>query len=71
MIITTKEAFVNTIFREIVIIAAWSIWKHRNSIIFDEESLSFNKWRLCFFQDMSLVTLRVPDLKDNVWLSSL
>ncbi|KAF8753586.1 hypothetical protein HU200_011621 [Digitaria exilis] len=55
MIIAARAAFGNAIFREIVIVASWSIWKHRNNIIFNGESLSFNKWRLCFFQEMSLI----------------
>ncbi|KAF8755765.1 hypothetical protein HU200_011234 [Digitaria exilis] len=75
MIITARATFGNAIFWEIVIVALWSIWKHRNSIIFFYgESLSFNKWRLYFFQEMSLVTLRVKSgLKDkiNVCLSSM
>ncbi|KAF8689576.1 hypothetical protein HU200_041750 [Digitaria exilis] len=74
MIICSRQAFGSTIYREIVIIAVWCIWCHRNSIIFDGQCLSFAAWRRCFRQEVDLVTLRVnPELKDKLvsFVSSL
>lgn len=34
MIIDARQQFGSPIFREIIMVAAWSIWCHRNSIIF-------------------------------------
>lgn len=41
MFLRAREGFNSIIFGKVVIIAMWSIWKHRNSIIFDGSSLSF------------------------------
>lgn len=73
-IITARERFGSTIFRDIIIVASWSIWTHQSSIIIDGASLSFARWRQVFLEEMALVTLRVkPVLKDktNLWLRSL
>ncbi|KAF8724304.1 hypothetical protein HU200_021333 [Digitaria exilis] len=48
MFLRAREGFNSVIFREVVIIAMWSIWKHRNSIIFYGGSLSFAAWRRFF-----------------------
>ncbi|KAF8659249.1 hypothetical protein HU200_058656 [Digitaria exilis] len=64
MILQARVNFHSVIFREVIIMAMWSIWTHRNSIIFDES----------FFEGMMATTLRVnSQLKDKivVWLSSL
>ncbi|KAF8655210.1 hypothetical protein HU200_061213 [Digitaria exilis] len=53
VIIAARAAFGNAIFREIVIVASWSIWKHRNNIICNRESLSFNKWTMLLSRDVS------------------
>ncbi|KAF8670387.1 hypothetical protein HU200_050690 [Digitaria exilis] len=74
MVITSRETFGSTIFREIVILATWSIWCHRNSIIFDNKNLSFMAWRASFVREMDLVTLRAkPVVKEQIisFLSSL
>jgi hypothetical protein len=42
MVLNTRFHFNSVIFREIFIISAWSLWCHRNDIIFDGASLSFS-----------------------------
>ncbi|KAF8662014.1 hypothetical protein HU200_056572 [Digitaria exilis] len=74
MVIRSREAFRSTIYREIVIVAAWCIWCHRNNIISNGHSLSFAAWRRCFLKEVELVTIRVkPELKDKIvsFMSSL
>lgn len=74
MILRARQRFNSVIFREVIIIAMWSIWKHRNSLIFDGASLSFGAWRTIFVDGMKAVSLRAkPLVKDRIicWLSSL
>nr|TKW09525.1 hypothetical protein SEVIR_6G108100v2 [Setaria viridis] len=74
MILKARQEFGKVFFGEIVIIASWAIWCHRNNIIFDGASLSFAAWRELFEKDIKLVTLRVkPVLRDKItnWLTSL
>ncbi|KAF8670980.1 hypothetical protein HU200_050252 [Digitaria exilis] len=59
MIIAARHMFGSPIFREIVIVSCWSIWCHRNSIIFDNGSLSLLAWKHFFVQEVSMVLLRV------------
>ncbi|KAF8756303.1 hypothetical protein HU200_011124 [Digitaria exilis] len=73
MILRARERFNSVIFREVIIIAMWAIWKHRNNIIFDGASLSFACWRKLFVESMKAVTLRAkPFVRDkiNSWLSN-
>ncbi|KAF8765713.1 hypothetical protein HU200_008216 [Digitaria exilis] len=35
MFLRAREKFGSVIFREIIILAMWALWTHRNSIIFD------------------------------------
>ncbi|KAG2655638.1 hypothetical protein PVAP13_1KG026000 [Panicum virgatum] len=74
MFLRAREAFNSVIFREVVIIATWCIWCHRNDIIFYGSSLSFSSWRCAFLKEMNAVTLRVkPQLKEKIvtWLNNL
>lgn len=74
MIIAAREHFGSPVFREVVNVAAWSIWCHRNCIIFDNKRLSFMAWRSHFTEEMKLVTLRAkPVLKASIdsFMSSL
>ncbi|RCV42444.1 hypothetical protein SETIT_9G217000v2, partial [Setaria italica] len=74
MIVQALQHFGSTIFREIVTVVAWSIWCHRNSIIFDGQHVSFAQWRRSFVEDLSLVSLRAKPFVSsslNLWLSSL
>ncbi|KAF8699720.1 hypothetical protein HU200_034672 [Digitaria exilis] len=70
MFLRAREKFGPIIFREIIILAMWALWTHRNSIIFDGACRSFAVWRRRFIDEMNAVTLRVkPMLKDkfNLW----
>ncbi|KAF8698001.1 hypothetical protein HU200_035505 [Digitaria exilis] len=51
MIIQSRQQFGSCIFREIVIVACRSLWCHRNSIVFDGQSLSFARWKALFVED--------------------
>nr|TKW26925.1 hypothetical protein SEVIR_3G223100v2 [Setaria viridis] len=67
MILKAKQDFSKAFFREIIIISCWSIWCHRNDIIFDGASLSFAAWRHLFEKEVKLVTLRVkPAMRDKI-----
>lgn len=74
MILRARQRFNSVIFREVIIIAMWSIWNHRNSLIFDGASLSFGAWRTLFVDGMKAVSLIAkPLVRDRIicWLSSL
>lgn len=74
MILRAREDFRSCIFREVLIIACWSIWCHGNSIIFYNGTLSFMRWRNFFERKMNPVALRVkPEFSNKItnWLSSL
>ncbi|KAF8665227.1 hypothetical protein HU200_054123 [Digitaria exilis] len=74
MLLRARERFGLTIFREIIIMAIWAIWTHRNSIIFYNTTLSFATWRRTFTKGMKAVTSRAkPLVKESIktWLSSL
>jgi hypothetical protein len=45
MIEEQKGQFPNGCFMEVIIMASWSIWIHRNSIIFDNQQLSTSGWK--------------------------
>jgi hypothetical protein len=76
MFLKARELFGSYICREVLIIACWSIWCHRNNIIiFDACSLSFLRWMDFFqkgtvtgnpFEGSQSLTLLI-----NNWLSSL
>ncbi|KAF8646341.1 hypothetical protein HU200_065918 [Digitaria exilis] len=64
MFLHARQRFASAIFREIIIMAMWSLWTRRNSIIFDRS----------FIEGMKAVSLRVtPQYRDKltIWLSSL
>nr|TKW03477.1 hypothetical protein SEVIR_7G027000v2 [Setaria viridis] len=74
MIIQARQRFGSCIIREIVIVACWTLWCHRNSIVFNAQSLSFARWRLSFVEEMRRVSLRAKTSmgdKINIWLSNL
>jgi hypothetical protein len=43
---------------EMVIVASWSIWKERNSKLFDGINLDVDSWSRRFKQDFSLLVHR-------------
>ncbi|KAF8779404.1 hypothetical protein HU200_002672 [Digitaria exilis] len=74
MITQARLDFGNVIFRKVFILACWSIWCHRNNIIFYNGERSFAFWRRIFEKEMKLVTLRVNLVfrdKISSFLSSL
>ncbi|KAF8694063.1 hypothetical protein HU200_038516 [Digitaria exilis] len=51
MILDSRQQFGRAFFREVVIVACWCIWMHRNSIIFygdsiDGEVVSRMRWQM-------------------------
>ncbi|KAG2579233.1 hypothetical protein PVAP13_6NG251300 [Panicum virgatum] len=73
MVMQARQDFGAMIFREIAIVAAWCIWTHRNSIIFNGQSLSFTRWWQAFIADLSLVLHRAKaSVKEELvnWVSS-
>lgn len=73
MIIQARQDFGRSIFREIIIVASWCIWCHRNSIIFDNGSISLARWKEEFRNELALVSLRarpVVKLSLDKWMSS-
>lgn len=51
-------ATANHIFREILIVASWAIWKHRNGIIFDNKAPSLEQWKRELKQEMDLTIIK-------------
>ena len=67
MVLHARLQFNSVIFREIFIIGCWSIWCHRNDLIFDGASLSFSQWRRFFVKELQAVTLRAkPRLREKI-----
>jgi hypothetical protein len=72
MVLDARQIFGLATFREIFILGCWSLWCHRNDIIFDAGSLTFSKWRAHFVREMNAVTLGVkPQLAEEKIHSSL
>ena len=61
-------------FNEYLIIGCWSLWTHRNSIIFDNKHLDLD---LCitFFREVFILTMHraKPSLKEGMqqWLDAM
>lgn len=74
MVIEARRYFGHVIFREILIAACWSIWKMRNSIIFDNETCSFQRWKIIFKIEFGLVCIKAKGGKKTLlktWLQQL
>jgi len=61
MMVNAREKFGSQIFKEIVIIACWTIWTLRNSIIFDNGQCSIPTWRRKFKDEMDLVCIKANE----------
>lgn len=62
--IVESRSFNSVIFREIVLVASWAIWTHRNEVIFYGVPLSLRRWKKLFQEEFSLVIYRAkPSLK--------
>lgn len=59
LLLHAREIFGSLIFGEVIIMAMWSLWTHRNCIIVDEGSLSFAWCHMSFVGGMKALTLRV------------
>lgn len=51
MLLAARQRFNSKIFREVLIIGCWSMWCHRNQIIFDGGTLSLARWKIAFREE--------------------
>jgi len=73
MVLQAREIFHNIIFREIMIIACWIIWKTHNSIIFDNGQKSIDQWKRNFKDELGLVCTKAKASKSlliSLWRDS-
>jgi hypothetical protein len=72
MINKSRRQFNSKIFREVIMVAGWCIWCHRNAIIFDGASVSLGPWKAAFKDEFALIIHRAkPSTKALLsnWLS--
>lgn len=70
----TKQQFGHPFFTEVVILAAWHIWKQRNEAIFQNVLPSFRSWRSKFRHEVTLHLHRVKAKYSQqfaIWIDSL
>jgi hypothetical protein len=72
MLIKSRRQFGSKKFSEVIMVAGWTIWCHRNAVIFDASSVSLGHWKEAFKDELSLIIHRAnsktkPLLCD--WLS--
>lgn len=73
MVIQARQAFGLRFFREVFILACWTIWEQRNGEIFENVQHSLDAWRVSFRRELSLAALRAKASTKEVilsWLSS-
>ena len=61
-------------FKEILIIGFWSIWNHRNTILFEGDQINMDRCLAMFKETFSLIMHRAkPSLKDGMqqWLDAM
>lgn len=64
MLLQGRQSFGSKIFREVIMVAVWSIWCHRNRIIFNQATTCIVRWKTFFKEEMELVMLKVkPTVK--------
>ena len=74
MLIDGRNRFNQKCFKEYLIIGCWSLWNHRNKIIFDGGHLSLDSCFSFFKETFSLIRHRAkPSLNDGMqqWLDTL
>ncbi|PNT74045.1 hypothetical protein BRADI_1g06864v3 [Brachypodium distachyon] len=75
MLINTAQTQVNNAgFKETIILGCWSIWNHRNKIIFDNEERHLDNIFYRFLEYFHLVRHRAkPSLREGMsaWLDTL
>jgi hypothetical protein len=72
--LTANRNFQGPNFFEIVICAAWNIWKERNGFIFEGKRPNFNSWRIKFLGDLQITCYRIKKAKAEslkAWTASL
>ncbi|TVU41186.1 hypothetical protein EJB05_14685, partial [Eragrostis curvula] len=57
--------------KELVIVACWAIWKHRNAIIFDNKHVSLQNWKREFKEEMALTVIKAKGQKKRDMISWL
>jgi hypothetical protein len=57
--LAAQSAFRGPCFMEVVVCAAWNIWKERNDFIFSSQQPSFARWKVRFKSDLLLHQFRV------------
>ena len=73
-IMQARQASPHSFFMEMVLIAAWEIWKLRNAIIFDGARCSLSLWTVRFKDQIKLQSLRFSHEKEALvdsWLSTV
>jgi hypothetical protein len=74
MILQQKNKFAGPFFLDLVMIAAWSIWKERNEYIFNHKPPSLNGWKRIFKTEVNLYLFRLPQHKRFLvmaWLNQI
>lgn len=74
MIVDARIQFNSKIFREIIIVACWTTWTHRNEVIFDGVVVSLRRWKQIFGVEFDLMLHKVkPSQKMELksWLCNL
>jgi hypothetical protein len=62
MISAARSNFGKPFFFEAFAIAAWNIWKQRNTKIFDNVTPSVRSWIFSFKRDLFLLSYRMKDI---------
>jgi hypothetical protein len=65
--IHARKEFGKPFFTEVVILAAWHIWKQRNGLIFQHTRPSFRAWRRDFIHEVSMHKHRVKQKHVSQW----
>jgi len=58
MVLDARNTFGARFFREILIIGYWIIWTTRNKVIFDNDTISINKWKQNFVAELAPVCIK-------------
>jgi hypothetical protein len=73
MVIEAREAFGNSIFKEVFITACWIIWLTRNGVIFDNGQININAWRRQFKGELGYMCTKAKLARQtqlNLWRDS-
>jgi Fe-S cluster biosynthesis and repair protein YggX len=72
--IHARKEFGKPFFTEVVILAAWHIWKQRNGMIFQHTRLSFRSWKRDFIHEISMHKHRIKEkmvTQLQAWIDTL